>query len=100
MYRILNKVKNQKRLSFNSINSRNQLKNFKIILNNDELSVESFIESEEKRLKKEPKEQLIDEKRDNEISKIKIPRNNLSISQKLRPEGQLGLEEFSEENDS
>ena len=43
MYRILNKVKNQKRLSFNSNNAQNQLKNFKIISNNNEISVDSFI---------------------------------------------------------
>jgi len=99
MYRILNKVKNQKRLSFNSNNSQNQLKNFKIILNDNEISVDSYILSEENRLKKEPEEQQLEEKVDNELKEIKIPTNNLTISQKLRPDGQSGLEEFNEDND-
>ena len=99
MYRILNKIKNQKRLSFNSNNARNQLKNFKIISNNNEISVDSFLLSEENRLKNESKEQLLDEKEE-ELNEIKTPTNTLTISQKLRPEGQSGLEEFNEDNDT
>ena len=99
MYRILNKVKNQKRLSFNSNNAQNQLKNFKIISNNNEISVDSFILSEENRLKNEYKEQLLDGKEE-ELNEVKTPINNLTISQKLRPEGQSGLEEFNEDNDT
>ena len=97
MYRILNKVKNQKRLSFNPINSQNKLNNFKIILDNDEISVDSFIKSEEMRLKEDSKKETPEELEKNEDTKLNIPKNNLSISQKLRPSGQSGLEEFSKE---
>ncbi len=97
MYRILNKVKNQKRLSFNPINSQNKLNNFKIILDNDEISVDSFIKSEEMKLKEDSKKETPEELEKNEDTKLNIPKNNLSISQKLRPSGQSGLEEFSKE---
>tara|TARA_B100000945_G_scaffold59906_1_gene44532 strand:+ start:146 stop:1930 length:1785 start_codon:yes stop_codon:yes gene_type:complete len=99
MYRILNKIKNQRRLSFNSINSKNQLDNFKIISENNEISVDSFIISEKKRLKKEnEKEKIKVEEIKNPEIKLNVPNNNLSISQKLRPKGQSGLEEFENEN--
>ena len=97
MYRILNKVKNQKRLSFNPINNQNKLNNFKIILDNDEISVDSFIKSEEMRLKEDPKKETPEDLEKNEDIKLNIPKNNLSLSQKLRPSGQSGLEEFSKE---
>ena len=97
MYRILNKVKNQKRLSFNPKNNQNILNNFKIILDNDEISVDSFIKSEEMRLKEDPKKETPEDLEKNEDIKLNIPKNNLSLSQKLRPSGQSGLEEFSKE---
>ena len=99
MHRILNKIKNQRRLSFDSINSKNQLDDFKIILNNDEISVDSFIISEKKRLKKEnEKEKIKVEETKNQEIKLNVLNNNLSISQRLRPKGQSGLEEFENED--
>ena len=99
MHRILNKIKNQRRLSFDSINSKNQLDDFKIILNNDEISVDSFIISEKKRLEKENEKENIkvEETKSQEI-KLNVLNNNLSISQRLRPKGQSGLEEFENED--
>ena len=57
MYRILNKVKNQKDFHSIQITSKST-KKFKIILNDNEISVDSYILSEENRLKKELKNNI------------------------------------------
>ncbi|CAI8266527.1 MAG: ATP-dependent RNA helicase DbpA [Methanobacteriota archaeon] len=98
MHRILNRVKNQRNLSFNYKNPINKLNNFTVSIHENEYDVQSFIELEEERLKEISKKDTIsdsgknNQKLKNEMRDIS---NNLSISQKLRPLGQTGLEQFN-----
>jgi len=98
MHRILNRVKNQRKLSFNLNKPINRLKQFTIQTNEGEITADLFIISEEKRLKETPnkeKETLNkNTKINNTGNEMIIPKNNLSLSQKLRPKGQSGLEQF------
>ena len=98
MHRILNRVKNQRNLSFNYKNPINKLNNFTVSIHENEYDVQSFIKLEEERLKEISKKDTIgdsgknNQKLKNEMRDIS---NNLSISQKLRPLGQTGLEQFN-----
>ena len=98
MHRILNRVKNQRKLSFNLNKPINRLKQFTIQTNQGEITADLFIISEEKRLKETPnKEKEILNKKtktNNTGNEMIIPKNNLSLSQRLRPKGQSGLEQF------
>ena len=99
MHRILNRVKNQRKLSFNSESQINRLNDFSVIIDKKEVSAELFIKSEEQRLKEDSKkeENKVEISNKNTISEERemlIPKNNLSMPQKLRPKGQTGLEQF------
>lgn len=98
MHRILNRVKNQRKLSFELNKPINRLKQFKIQINDHEISAEEFILSEVERLNKVSKEEKESLNKKEELDDTKkeliIPKSNLSVSQKLRPKGQSGLEQF------
>ncbi|MED5485566.1 MAG: hypothetical protein VYE59_03015, partial [Candidatus Thermoplasmatota archaeon] len=76
----------------------NKLNNFTVSIHENEYDVQSFIKLEEERLKEISKKDTIgdpgknNQKLKNEMRDIS---NNLSISQKLRPLGQTGLEQFN-----
>ena len=97
MHRILNRVKNQHKLSLKLNKPIDRLKRFSIELDKNSLSAKSFIELEEERLKEIPKKFNSNSNKIEEHEKIlKTSKQNISISQRLRPRGQLGLEEFEE----
>jgi Fanconi anemia group M protein len=101
MYRILNRVKNQHKLSLKLNKPRDLLENFTVELNKKIISAKLFLELEEERLKEIPSENKkpINTQKNNENEKImKSSKHNLSISQRLRPRGQTGLEQFETTN--
>ncbi len=98
MHRILNRVKSQRDLSYNYKNPINKLNNFIVSIHGNKYDVESYIKSEEERLKEIPKKDTLinsEENKNNSGNKMRDLSNNLSISQKLRPIGQTGLEQFN-----
>ena len=98
MHRILNRVKSQRDLSYNYKNPINKLNNFIVSIHGNKYDVESYIRSEEERLKEIPKKDTLinsEENKNNSGNKMRDLSNNLSISQKLRPIGQTGLEQFN-----
>ena len=102
MYRILNRVKNQRKLSFNFDSDANIVKRFSITQDNKKMTAPQFIEIEEKRLKQKVSDTEITKKevdKDEMPNKLRIPASNQSIRQKLRPRGQSGLEEFENEEE-
>ena len=98
MYKILNRVKNQRKLSFEIQNKSNVLNRFSIIKDNKNIPAMEYIKLEEKRLKqKNPDIGKTNNNKDVAPKELIIPQNSHSFSQKLRPKGQSGLEEFEDE---
>jgi len=98
MHRILNRVKSQRNLSYNYKNPINKLNNFIVSIHENKYDVESYIRSEEERLKEISKKDTVinsEENKNKSENKMRELSNNLSISQKLRPLGQTGLEQFN-----
>lgn len=100
MYKILNKVKYQRKLSFKDIDNSNLLKRFSITKNNNELSAKEFIKLEEEHLIDINKEKFeYEESSSQDNQNILTPKNNYSFSQKLRPRGQSSLQDFENNNE-
>ena len=98
MHRILNRVKSQRNLSYDYKNPINKLNNFVVSIHENKYDVESYIRLEEERLKEISKKDSIinsEENKNKSENKMRDLSNNLSISQKLRPLGQAGLEQFN-----
>mgnify|MGYP001279313094 CR=1 FL=1 len=97
MHRILKKVKNQRSLSFKFQNNKSSIKRFDVFKDGKNISAKHFIESEEKRLKENININPIGKDNIKTSENIITPQNNYTLSQKLRPIGQFGLEQFDEE---
>ena len=98
MHRILNRVKSQRNLSYNYKNPINKLNNFIVSIHGNKYDVESYIRSEEERLKEISKKDTVinsEENKNDSGNKMRDLSNDLSVSQKLRPLGQTGLEQFN-----